>query len=70
MENSEIMEETQKEVTPAQVIFSGKEILTSRPEGMPFDVYKEAKRMQDTVLKKLFAKEPMYKTRRARIKSK
>lgn len=64
------MKEKEEYMTPAAVIFSGKELITSRPEGMPFEVYKVAKRMQDTVLKKLFAKDPMYKVRRSRIKSK
>jgi hypothetical protein len=59
-----------EEITQAQAVFKDKEILLSRPEDMPFDVYKYLKKTQDKVIHKLFAKVPMYKQQRSRIKSK
>ncbi len=58
------------EITPAKAIFSEKAILTKRPEGMTYDEFKFLQNTQNKVLKKLFAKDPMYKIRRPRIKSK
>jgi len=58
------------DLSPAQAIFKDKEIITARPPDMDFEEYKSLRRVQGGVLKKLFAKEPMYKVRRSRIKSK
>ena len=45
--------------TPAQLIFKNKELLTSRPEGMEFPVYRELLAIQNHVIKKLFKHKPM-----------
>lgn len=57
-------------ITPAKAIFKDKEILVARPEGMSYEEYKFLRTTQNKVIKKLFAKDPMYKVRRPRIKSK
>ena len=49
------MKFTRKEnpLTPAQIVFKDKEVLTSRPEGMDFQSYKILQKHQTRILKKL-----------------
>ena len=42
--------------TPAQIIFSGKELVTSRPVGMPYEAFKLFSNYQRKVIKRLFPK--------------
>ena len=58
-----------EEITQAKAIFSGKELLIERPEGMAFEEYRILKRIQEKVLKKLLANRPNMFNRQTRIKS-
>ncbi len=47
-------------ITPSQVIFQGKSLLTGRPDSMPYNDYRELRGVQNKVLQKLhpFAPNP------------
>jgi hypothetical protein len=57
------MKDNKKEetLTPAQQIFSGKELIVSRPEGMAYHEYWILRKIQSQVLKQLFRKAPSRK---------
>lgn len=44
-------------LTPAQIIFQGKDLLTYRPEGMPYKDYRQLRGVQNKVISKLFPKQ-------------
>jgi hypothetical protein len=44
--------------TPRQTLFEGKKILCERPSEMPYEVYREARRSQSSLLNVLNAKSP------------
>lgn len=57
-----MLHKNRKEViTPAQIIFKDKDILTARPEGMDYESYRILRGTANKVIKKLFPKS--YKTR-------
>lgn len=43
-------------ITPASVIFKDKQLLTNRPEDMPYEDYRILRKMQNEVIKKLYPK--------------
>jgi len=43
-------------LTPAQILFKDKKILTERPEGMSFEDYRILQAGQNRLLKRLFRK--------------
>lgn len=45
-------------ITAASRLFGGRQILTSRPEGMTFEDYKILRKGQNDLIKVLFAKAP------------
>ena len=47
-----------QEKTLAQLLFEGKKILTSRPEGMEREEYKFLKGLQDKAIRKIFRRKP------------